>query len=147
MDLAHVPYRGCSPAMLDAVSGQVPIFFTVLGNAAQFEKTGKVRLLGVASLQRLASYPNLPTIAESGFPGYDAFPWFGMLAAAGVPREVVARLAPELTLSVSVPEVSERIRGFSLEPIAIGPEGFAQLMKSDYERWSRVVREAKIQVE
>jgi tripartite-type tricarboxylate transporter receptor subunit TctC len=147
IDLAHVPYRGCSPAMLDAVSGQVPIFFTVLGNAAQFEKTGKVRLLGVASLQRLGSYPNLPTIAESGFPGYDAFPWFGMLAAAGVPREVVARLAPELTLSVSVPEVSERIRGFSLEPIAIGPEGFAQLMKSDYERWSRVVREAKIQVE
>jgi tripartite-type tricarboxylate transporter receptor subunit TctC len=133
--------------MLDAVAGQVPIFFTVLGNAAQFAKTGKVRLLAVASLQRLATYPELPTIAESGFPGYDAFPWFGMLGAAGMPREAIARLAPELIAAVSVPEVNERIRGFSLEPTAIAPEPFAQLMKSDYERWSRVVREAHIQVD
>jgi tripartite-type tricarboxylate transporter receptor subunit TctC len=147
IDLAHVPYKGCNPAMLDAISGQVPVFFTVLGNAAQFEKAGKVRLLAVASLQRLASYPNLPTIAESGFPGYDAYPWFGLLSAAGVPREVGARVVPELLSAVTVPEVSERIRAFSLEPTPLGPEPFAQLMKSDYDRWSRVVREAKIQVE
>ncbi len=147
IDLTHVPYKGCNPAMLDAISGQVPVFFTVLGNAAQFAKAGKVRLLAVASLQRLPSYPNLPTIAESGFPGYDAYPWFGMLAAAGVPREVPARLVPELLAAVSVPEVSERIRAFSLEPTPLGPEPLAQLMKGDFERWSRVVREAKIQVE
>src|SRR3974390_151703 len=76
IDLAHVPYRGCAPAMTDAVSGQVPIFFTVLGNAAPFERNGKVRLLGVATDQRIASHPGLPTIAESGFPGYNAYPWF-----------------------------------------------------------------------
>jgi len=146
-DLAHVPYRGCAPAMADSVSGQVPIFFTVLGNAAQHAKSGKVRLLGVASLQRLASYPDLPTIAEAGFPGYDAFPWFGVVAPAGTPREIVARLASEIMTAVGVPEVGERIRAFSLEPVAIGPEGFAALMKSDFERWSRVVREAKIKVE
>jgi tripartite-type tricarboxylate transporter receptor subunit TctC len=147
IDLAHVPYRGCAPAMTDAVSGQVPIFFTVLGNAAQFARSGKVRLLGVASLQRLPSYPDLPTIAESGFPGYDAFPWFGMLAPAGVPRDIVARLASEITASVTVPEVSARIRAFSLEPTPIGSDGLAQLMKSDFDKWRGVVRDANIKVE
>jgi tripartite-type tricarboxylate transporter receptor subunit TctC len=147
IDLAHVPYRGCAPAMTDAVSGQVPIFFTVLGNAAQFEKSGKVRLLGVASLQRLASYPDLPTIAESGFPGYDAYPWFGLLAPIGTPKEIVNRLVSEITAAVPVPEVSERIRAFSLEPTPLGPDALAQLMKSDFDKWRRVVQEARIKVE
>lgn len=147
IDLVHVPYRGCAPAMADAVSGQVPIFFTVLGNAAAFERNGRVRLLGVATTQRIASHPGLPTIAESGFPGYDAYPWFGMLAPAGVPREVVQRLAGEITAAVPAPEVSERIRGFALEPTPLGPEGLAQLMKNDYDKWQRVVREADIKVE
>jgi tripartite-type tricarboxylate transporter receptor subunit TctC len=133
--------------MTDAVSGQVPIFFTVLGNAAQFEKNGKVRLLGVATLQRLPSYPDLPTIAESGFPGYDAFPWFGMLAPAGVPREVIQKLSNEITAAVGVPEVADRIRAFSLEPTAMGPERLAELMRSDYDKWRRVVLDAKIKVE
>ena len=147
IDLVHVPYRGCAPAIADAVAGQVPIFFTVLGNAAAFERNGKVRLLGVATTQRLASHPHLPTIAESGFPDYNAYPWFGMLAPAGTPHDIVQRLASEITAAVPVPEVSERIRGFALEPTALGPEGLAQLMKNDYDKWRRVVREAHIKVE
>ena len=147
IDLVHVPYRGCAPAMADAVAGQVPIFFTVLGNAAAFERNGKVRLLGVATTQRLASHLDLPTIAESGFPDYNAYPWFGMLAPASTPHEIVQRLASEITGAVPVPEVSERIRGFALEPTALGPEGLAQLMKNDYDKWRRVVREAHIRVE
>jgi tripartite-type tricarboxylate transporter receptor subunit TctC len=147
IDLVHVPYRGCAPAMADAVSGQVPIFFTVLGNAAAFERNGKVRLLGVATTQRIASHPDLPTIAESGFPGYDAYPWFGILAPSGTPREIIQRLASEITVSVPVPEVSQRIRGFALEPTPLGPDGLAQLMKSDFDKWQRVVREANIKVE
>jgi tripartite-type tricarboxylate transporter receptor subunit TctC len=147
IDLTHVPYRGCAPAMADAVAGQVPIFFTVLGNAAQFERNGKVRLLAVATLQRIVSYPNLPTIAESGFPGYDATPWFGLLAPAGTPRDIVQRLAGEVTAAVEVPEVAERIRSFSLEPTPLGADAFGQLMRSDFDKWQRVVREAKIKVE
>jgi tripartite-type tricarboxylate transporter receptor subunit TctC len=147
IDLTHVPYRGCNPAMADAVAGQVPIFFTVLGNAAAFERGGKVRLLAVATQQRIASYPELPTIAESGFPGYDAYPWFGVLAPAGTPREIVSRLAAEITAAVPVAEITERIRAFSLEPTPLGPEGLAQLMKSDYDKWSGVVRDAKIKVD
>ena len=147
IDLTHIPYKGCNPAMADAVSGQVPIFFTVLGNAAAFERSGKVRLLAVATQQRIGSYPNLPTIAESGFPGYDAFPWFGVLAPAGVPRDVISKLSSEITAAVPVPEISERIRAFSLEPTPLGPDGLAQLMKSDYDKWSGVVRDAKIKVD
>jgi len=147
IDLVHVPYRGCAPAMADAVAGQVPIVFTVLGNAAPFERNGKVRLLGVATAQRIASHPDLPTIAESGFPDYNAYPWFGMLAPAGTPREIVQRLAAEITAAVPVPQVSERIRSFALEPTPLGPEALAQLMKSDFDKWQRVVREAHIKVE
>jgi len=147
IDLAHVPYRGCAPAMADAVSGQVPIFFTVLGNAAPFERNGKVRLLGVATAQRIASHPELPTIAESGFPDYDAYPWFGLLAPAAVPRDIIQRFAAEITAAVPVPEVSERIRGFSLEPTALGPEALGELMKHDFDKWQRVVRDAHIKVE
>jgi tripartite-type tricarboxylate transporter receptor subunit TctC len=98
-------------------------------------------------LQRLPSYPDLPTIAESGFPGYDAFPWFGMLAPAGVPRDIISRLASEITAAVPVPEVAERIRAFSLEPTPMGPEGLAELMKSDFDKWRRVVQDARIKVE
>ena len=147
IDLAHIAYKGCSPAMLDAVSGQVPIFFTVLGNAAAFEKSGKVRLLGVASQQRLANYPNLPTIAEAGFSGYNAFPWFGMLAPSGAPRDIIAKLAAEVATTMAAPEVIERLRSMSLEPVTAGPEAFAEIMREDLARWSRVVRDAKIRID
>jgi tripartite-type tricarboxylate transporter receptor subunit TctC len=147
IDLAHVPYKGCAPAMADAVSGQVPIFFTVLGNAVAFQKSGKVRLLGVASLQRLKNYPDLPTIAESGFQGYDAYPWFGVLAPAQTPREIVAKLAAEVAAAVDAPEVNEKIRGFHLEPQSGTPEVFLGIMKSDLTRWSRVVRQAKLKLD
>ena len=147
IDLTHVPYRGCAPAMADVVAGQVPIFFTVLGNAVAFEKSGKVRLLGVASLQRLRSYPNLPTIAEAGFQGYDAYPWFGVLAPGQTPREIVGKLAAEITAAVEAPEVNEKIRGFFLEPTTATPEAFAEIMKSDLARWSRVVREARLKID
>ena len=147
IDLTHVPYRGCAPAMADVVAGQVPVFFTVLGNAVPFEKSGKVRLLGVASLQRLRSYPDLPTIAEAGFQGYDAYPWFGLLAPAQTPREVVGRLAAEVAAAVEAPELNEKIRGYFLEPTTAAPEAFAEIMKSDLARWSRVVREARLKID
>jgi tripartite-type tricarboxylate transporter receptor subunit TctC len=147
IDLAHVPYKGCAPAMADVVAGQVPIFFTVLGNAVAFHKAGKVRMLGVASLQRLPSFPDLPTIAEAGFQGYDAYPWFGVLAPGQTPRDIIGRLAVEVTAAVGVPEVNERIRAFHLEPTTATPEAFAEIMKGDLARWSRVVREAKIKTD
>ena len=147
IDLTHIPYRGCAPAIADVVAGQVPIFFTVLGNAVPFEKSGKVRLLGVASLQRLRSYPDLPTIAEAGFQGFDAYPWFGLLAPAQTPREVAGLLAAEVAAAVDAPDVNEKIRGYFLEPTTAAPETFAEIMRGDLARWSRVVRDAKIRID
>jgi tripartite-type tricarboxylate transporter receptor subunit TctC len=146
-DLAHVPYRGCAPAMTDAVSGAVPVFFTVINNAMPFVKSGKLRLLGVATLKRLPSYPDLPTIAEAGLPGFDASPWFGVLGPAGLPEDVVARLSGAINAAVSSPEVNEKLRGMMMEPATATPDQFSRVMRDELERWTRVVREAKIKID
>jgi len=147
IDLAHVPYRGCAPALLDVVSGQVPVFFNMIGNATPFAKSGKVRLLAVASAQRLPGNPSLPTIAESGFPGFETYPWYGVLAPAATPHDIVARLGAEITAAVKTPELSERLQSMSFDPITATPEAFAEILRGDLARWGRVVREAKVKAE
>jgi tripartite-type tricarboxylate transporter receptor subunit TctC len=144
IDMVHVPYRGCSPALADAVSGQVPIFFNMISNSLPHAKNGKVRLLASASLQRLASQPQLPTIAESGFPAFDAYPWFGILAPAGTPREIVQMLSNELAAAVQSAEIGDKLRGMNFEPTVATPESFTDIMRNDLVRWGRVVREAKV---
>ncbi|MDB5896891.1 MAG: hypothetical protein JWP22_4415 [Ramlibacter sp.] len=147
INLTHVPYKGCAPAMADVVAGHVPIFFTVLGNAVPFEKAGKVRLLGVASAKRLPGYPNLPTISEAGIKGFVADPWFGVLVSAQTPKDIQGKLATEMAAVLDAADLKEAIRGFSLEPTSAGPDEFAEIMKSDLARWSSVVSRAKIKLE
>ena len=147
IDLAHVPYRGCAPALVDVVSGQVPVFFNMLNNAAPHAKSGAVRLLAVASPQRLPGNPSLPTLAESGFPGFEAYPWFGVLAPAGTPRDVIARLGAEISAAVRTPEFSERLQSMSFDLTTVTPEAFAEILRGDLARWGRVVREARIKAE
>jgi tripartite-type tricarboxylate transporter receptor subunit TctC len=146
-DLAHVPYRGCAPAMTDAVSGAVAVFFTVINNAMPFVKSGKLRLLGVATLKRLPSYPELPTIAEAGLPGFDASPWFGVLGPAGLPEEIVSRLSGAINAAVNSPPVNEKLRAMMMEPATATPDQFSRIMRDELERWTRVVREAKIKID
>ncbi len=147
IDLAHVPYRGCAPPLSDAISGQVPIFFNMIGNSLPYAKTGKVRLLASASAERLQSQPQLPTIAEAGFPGYEAYPWYGILGPAAMPKDLVTRLNSEITAIVGIPEVTEKLKSLYFDPITATPEAFADIMRGDVARWSRVVREAHIQPE
>ena len=144
IDLTHVPYRGCAPALLDVVSGQVPVFFNMIGNATPFAKSGKVRLLAVASAQRLPGNPSLPTIAESGFPGFETYPWYGVLAPAGTPRDIVARLGAEITATVVTAEFSAKLQAMYFDPVTATPEAFAEILREDLARWGRVVREAKV---
>ena len=147
LDLTHIPYKGCGPALLDVVSGQVPAFFTIIGNAVPYEKAGKLRILGVASLQRLPGYPDMPTIAEAGYQGFEAFPWFGIFAPAGTPGEVVAKLNAEITAAVQDRDIAEKLRGMQFEPATATAAGFADIVRLDLERWTRVVREAKIKAQ
>ncbi len=147
IDLAHVGYRGCSPALIDAVSGQVPIFFNMLGNAIPYERSGKLRLLAVATSQRLSGAPLLPTVAEAGFGDFEAFPWYGLLGPSALPRDIVMRLNGELQAAVANADFAERLRNVYFEPISLTPEELAMTMRSDLARWGRVVRDAHVKPE
>ena len=144
IDMVHVPYKGCSPALTDVVSGQIPIFFNMMNNVSPFAKSGKVKLLAVASSKRLPSLPSLPTVSESGFPNFDAFPWFGMLAPAGTPKTIVTQLSTEIQSLVESKDISEKLRNLSFEPTPTTPEAFTEIMKSDLVRWRRVVKEGNL---
>jgi tripartite-type tricarboxylate transporter receptor subunit TctC len=147
LDLTHIGYRGCVPALIDVISGQIPIFFNMIGNTSAHARSGKVRLIAVATAQRLPGTPALPTISESGFPNFEAFPWYGILAPAGTPREIVQRLNAEITLAVNQPEIRERLGQLFFEPTTVTPDEFRSIMKADLAQWDRVVREAKIKAE
>jgi tripartite-type tricarboxylate transporter receptor subunit TctC len=144
IDMVHVPYKGCSPALTDVVSGQIPIFFNMMNNVAPFAKSGKVKMLAVASSKRLASLPNLPTIAESGFPNFDAFPWFGVLAPAGTPKAIINQLSNEILVMVESKEISERLKNLNFEPTPTLPDAFTEIMKNDLVRWRRVVKDGNL---
>ncbi len=147
INLTHIPYRGCGPALVDGVSGQVPVLFNMLGNVLPFDKSGKIRLLAIAAPHRLPAFPAIPTIAEAGFPGFEAFPWYGIFAPAALPGDILARLNAEISTGVATPEVADRIRAMQFEPQAAGPEKFAEMVRVDLARWMRVVRDAKVKAD
>ncbi len=147
IDLSHVAYRGCAPAILDAVTGQVPIFVNGTSTAMPHEKSGKLRFLAVTAAQRLPNYPNLPTMAELGFPGLSVSPWFGLLAPAATPAPVVASLSAEVARAVESAAFVQRILSMEMEPGTNTPGSFGSVMRADFARWSKVVRDAKIKPE
>ncbi len=147
IDMAHVGYRGCAPALVDAVSGQVPIFFNMLGNAMPYERSGKLKLIAVATSQRLSGSPALPTIAEAGYSDFEAFPWYGLLGPAGMAREAVVRLNGEMAAAVANAEFADRLRNVFFEPVALSTDAFAETMRRDLARWGRVVRDAQVKAE
>jgi len=147
IDLQHLAYKGCAPAILDAVSGQAPIFISVLPNAAPYEKSGKLRLLAVTSSQRLATFPNVPTLTELGYKGFNVTPWFGLLAPGATPKAIVMKLSTEVAQAVGGAEFAGKIRSMYMETSSPTPEFFSELILTDYTRWSKVVREAKIKAD
>jgi tripartite-type tricarboxylate transporter receptor subunit TctC len=147
IDMVHVPYKGLSPALTDLLSGQVQLMFSSVVAILPHIKAGKVRALAVTGTKRLASTPGLPTIAESGFPGYEASSWYGILAPAGTPRDIVTKLNAELSKALSQPEVRNSLLAEGAEPVGGTPEQFAAHIRSEKERLGRVIREAKITLE
>lgn len=145
IDLLHVPYRGCGPALVDAVAGRVPLIFTTLGNALPFEKSGKIRILGVATLQRVAANPNIPTLVEQGFPGFESASWFGIFAPTGTPMDIASKLNAEITSAVN--SLDEKLRSMQFIPATATPEEFGEIVRRDFAKWKRIVKDAKIDVE
>jgi tripartite-type tricarboxylate transporter receptor subunit TctC len=144
VDITHVPYKGCGPAIVDGISGQVPILFNTITNTTPQAKAGRLRVVAIASATRSPVDKNLPTIAEAGLTGFDADIWFGFMGPAGLPRDIATRLNTELNRIVKLPDVAERL-GAQLFDVRTGtPEEFAALIKSDVAKWTKVVRDGNI---
>jgi tripartite-type tricarboxylate transporter receptor subunit TctC len=140
IDLVHVPYKGTGPAMIDLIAGQTSMMITGMTALMPHIKSGKLKPLGVATLKRLAIMPDLPTIAESGVPGYDANQWYGVLAPAATPRDIVMKLNADIVKVLARPDVKERLAADGAEPVGGTPEQFAAHIKSEIARWAPVVK-------
>jgi len=137
--LVHVPYKGAGPAMTDLLGGQVQLGFLDLPAVAGHAKAGRVKLLGVGNARRTQTAPELPTLSESGVPGYETGGWFGVIAPAGTPDAIVARLHAVLADTMNTPAVRERILAIGIEPMATSPDEFASFIKTEIQKWARVI--------
>ena len=146
-DVVHVPYKGGGPAMSDLLGGQIPSGFASAPSALPHIKAGKIRALATTGILRSAFLPNVPTVAESGFPGYDATNWYAYIAPAKTPREVIERLNRELVRVLNTQETREQLLANGMEPQPGTPEELGRVIESQLAVWGRVVREAGIQAE
>jgi tripartite-type tricarboxylate transporter receptor subunit TctC len=142
VDLAHVPYRGLGPAVIDLVSGNVSVMFAQLAAVRRHVDAGKLRALGVAGKQRSQAMPDLPTVAESGLVGFDVNPWFGIVAPGGTPKNIVAKLGAEIGKITRLPEVKEKLSPLGAELAANTPEEFAAFIGSEIAKWAKVVKDS-----
>ena len=147
IDVIHVPYKGGGPALTDLMGGQAQALFSIALNAVPQMKAGKVRALAITSAQRSSIAPELPTVAETGFPGFDVVGWFGWLAPANTPQAIVDRLHREIVRILAQPDMKERLVGLGADPVGNSPQAFAAFIRSEHAKWSRVIRDAKMQVE
>jgi tripartite-type tricarboxylate transporter receptor subunit TctC len=145
--MTHVPYKGESPAFADALGGQIPIMFGNLPVAVPHVKSGKLRGLANTSASRSPLVPEIPTIAESGFKGFAISTWYGLLAPAGTPAEIVARIQRDVRQVMNQPETREKLVGMGVEVSASTPEQFAAYLRSEVARYAKLVKEAGLKAE
>jgi tripartite-type tricarboxylate transporter receptor subunit TctC len=143
-DMQHVPYRGSSPAVTDLIGGQVPMMFSDLIAVLPHIRANTLRAVAVGSAKRVSLLPEVKTVAEQGFPDFDATSWGGMLAPAGTPKELVARLNEALKKALADKEVQEKLEGVGTFAAWQTPEQMGARMRQDYERWGKVIRDNKI---
>jgi tripartite-type tricarboxylate transporter receptor subunit TctC len=142
--MTHVPYKGAAPALKDVISGDVPVMMLDVATAREPIKAGLLKVLASASPQRLAEFPNVPTIAESGYPGFEASAWQGIVAPAKTPPEIVKKLNDQIEIALADPAVREKLRAASIEPMKSTPEDFAAYMQSETAKWRDVINAANI---
>ena len=143
----HVPYKGSAQALTDLVGGQIQLDFDTTSSAMAFIKGGKVKALAVMSPKRTPELPDVPTLAEAGLPGVEMTTWYGLFVTAGTPKEVVNRLYAETMKALQLPDVQKRLLGLGGEPGKVTQEQFAALVKSDFERFGRLIKDANVKLE
>ena len=144
IDLQHIPYKGGSPAITDAIGGQLPLVAVNALEVLPHVKSGKLKVLAVLSPTRSAIYPDVPTISESGFPGFEASVWYGFVAPAATPKPIVVKLHAEIQKVLQTKEVKDRMNSVGGEVIPGSSEMFANLIRSERQRYEKLVREANI---
>ena len=140
LDLVHVPYKGSAPVLTDLVAGRIDFLFDPITTALPFVKDGKLRALAITSDKRSPLVPDVPTLAELGYVGYDVNPWFGLAAPAGTPRPIIDRLNAEFAKAAKDPEVVKRLADQGIEAMSMTPEQFAAFIRSETARWTEVVK-------
>lgn len=144
--MVHVPYKGGAPALADVLSGQVELLFSTVIQGLPQIKSGKLKPIAVGSMKRSASLPQVPTIDESGVPGYDVTNWFGVLAPAGTAQPILAALNKEIVRHLQSADLSQRLAAEGAEPVGGSPTEFGQLIRNDIEKYTRVVQAAGIKI-
>ena len=143
----HVPYKGGGPAVAALVSGEVSVGFATMPSVISHVKSGKMRALAVTTVKRSPATPDLPTVSEAGLTGYEAGTWYGLLVPVGAPKEALARLHVDSMKVLSAPDVKQRLDAAGFEPIGSTPEQFGTYIRSEVDKWTKVVRAAGVRVE
>jgi tripartite-type tricarboxylate transporter receptor subunit TctC len=141
VEATHIPYKGsAAAATADLLAGRVPLSFVNTSTTIPHLKSGKLRAIAVAELRRIAAAPDIPTVAESGVPGFEATSWFGLGTRAGAPHDVIARLSEASARALARPEVIARLAKIGVEPRPMSPEQFAQFLQADTAKWEEIIR-------
>jgi len=143
----HIPYKGAAQAMTDVISGSVELYMSSVPTLIGQIRNGKLRALAVTSAKRVDDIPDVPTINESGYKGFDAVTWFGLLAPAGTPRDVIARLNAEFNKALQQPELRTKLGNEGADPAGGTPEQFAALIRDEIPRWGKVVKDSGAKVD
>ena len=142
--MLHVPYRGVAPAITDVIGGQVDSAFSSVPSVLQMVQTDKVRALAISSAKRVAAAPEIPTIAESGFPGFDVNPWWGILAPAGIDVTIVRKINDDVANILRTKEMIDFLAAQGAEPLITSPEAFLKILEADVVKWAKVVKSAGV---
>ncbi len=146
LDIVPVAYRGTTGLLPDLLAGRITMSFANISNVIPLAREGKLRALAITSIKRSKLAPDLPTMAEVGFPGFEAVPWFGLLAPAGTPKEIVDKIYAETARTLAMPEVRKKFDELGLEPIGNTPAEFAAVIKKETPEWAKVIKDAGIKL-
>lgn len=143
MNFVHVPYKGAAQAIPDLIAGRADFYISSLESAKPHMQAGTIRVIAITSQKRAPDAPEIQTIAEAGFKGFEAVTWWGVLAPAGTPGAIIKRLSDEIAAILKSPEINKRLGG---DGVPTGPEEFAKLLKSDHAKWAKIVKESGVKV-
>jgi tripartite-type tricarboxylate transporter receptor subunit TctC len=142
----NVSYKNTVSALTDVVAGHLPAMFAVFGDTLPQAESGAIRLLAVSSQKRAARAPDVPTIAESGFPGFETMSWWGLMAPANTPKPIVERIAAEIGRAIKDPKIVEQLTAFGVDPVGNSPAEFSAMISADIELWGRAVKIAGLEI-